>query len=53
MKHIVFYLLALIFFFVMALLYFNDGFMEGFQNKITVQEIMNGNAFKALSNDNI
>lgn len=49
MKHIIFYLLALILFFTISLLYLNDGFMEGFQNKISVQEIMNGTAFKVLA----
>lgn len=50
MDHIIFYLLSLIGFFTIALLYFNDGFMEGFTNSISVQEIMNGNAFKVLAN---
>ena len=49
MKHILFYLLALILFFTISLLYFNDGLIESFVNNITVQEIMNGNAFKVLA----
>ena len=49
MEHIIFYILALIAFFTMALIYFNDGLIETFNNNITVQEIMNGNAFKVLA----
>lgn len=50
MKHILFYILALILFFTISSLYLNDGLiMEGFQNKISVQEIMNGTAFKVLA----
>ena len=48
MKHKIFYILSLIFFFTIALMYVKDGVKEGFNN-ISVQEIMNGNAFKVLA----
>ena len=49
MIQVAFYILSLIFFFTITLMYLRDG-MEGFNNKINVTEIMNGQAFKVLSN---
>lgn len=49
MIQVTFYILSLILFFTITLMYLRDG-MEGFNNKINVTEIMNGQAFKVLSN---